>query len=114
MALGSDDGGGDDDDDDDLEGSSGVSGEELFNRCINATLEAQEVCPVNGPRRVCIQTLRHRTMARRASKRSVLVRAPPIAYRALHFTELRPCRSKRFKCHPRPRAPAPSPTTSGF
>jgi len=45
MALGSDDGGVDDDDDDDLEGSSGVSGEELFNRCINATLEAQEVCP---------------------------------------------------------------------
>lgn len=40
MALGSDD----DDDDDSLEGSnSGVSGEEMFNRCINTTLEAQEV-----------------------------------------------------------------------
>lgn len=46
MALGSgddDDGGMDDDDDDHLEGSSGVSGDELFNRCINVTLEAQEV-----------------------------------------------------------------------
>ncbi|CAM9146601.1 unnamed protein product, partial [Hapterophycus canaliculatus] len=45
MALGSDneEGGGDDDHDDhDLE-ESGVSGEELFNRCINNTLEAQEV-----------------------------------------------------------------------
>lgn len=41
MALGSDDEGADDDDD--LEGSF-VPGEELFNRCINRTLEAQEVC----------------------------------------------------------------------
>ncbi|CAM9369469.1 unnamed protein product [Ectocarpus fasciculatus] len=39
MALGSDDDGADDDDD--LEGSY-VPGEELFNRCINRTLEAQE------------------------------------------------------------------------
>ncbi|CAB1116462.1 unnamed protein product [Ectocarpus sp. CCAP 1310/34] len=38
MALGSDDEGADDDD---LEGSY-VPGEELFNRCINRTLEAQE------------------------------------------------------------------------
>ncbi|CAM9409830.1 unnamed protein product [Pylaiella littoralis] len=37
MALGSDD------DDDSLEGSNGgVSGDEMFNRCINSTLEAQE------------------------------------------------------------------------
>lgn len=43
MALGGDDSGADEDDDDDLEGS-GVGGEELFNRCINDTLEAQEVC----------------------------------------------------------------------
>ena len=44
MALGGNDSGADDDDeDDDLEGS-GVGGEELFNRCINDTLEAQEVC----------------------------------------------------------------------
>lgn len=45
MALGSDDDGGmdDDDDDDHLEGSSGASGDELFNRSINTTLEAQEV-----------------------------------------------------------------------
>eukprot|EP00903_Cladosiphon_okamuranus_P013353 g12445.t1 len=48
MALGSEEDGMDDDDDDDgmdddhVEGSSGVSGEELFNRCINVTLEAQE------------------------------------------------------------------------
>lgn len=40
MALGSDDG----DDDDSLDGSnSGVSGEEMFNHCINSTLEDQEV-----------------------------------------------------------------------
>ncbi|CAM9374999.1 unnamed protein product, partial [Ectocarpus sp. 13 AM-2016] len=39
MALGSDDEGADDDDD--LE-ESHVPGEELFNRCINRTLEAQE------------------------------------------------------------------------
>lgn len=43
MALGSNDDDGMDDDDDELEGSSGVSGDELFNRCINITLEAQEV-----------------------------------------------------------------------
>lgn len=46
MALGGgNDSGADDDDDEDdeLEGS-GVGGEELFNRCINDTLEAQEVC----------------------------------------------------------------------
>lgn len=45
MALGSDDDddGIDDEDDDHVDGSSGVSGDELFNRCINATLEAQEV-----------------------------------------------------------------------
>lgn len=44
MALGGNDSGADEDDDeDDLEGS-GVGGEELFNRCINDTLEAQEVC----------------------------------------------------------------------
>lgn len=43
MALGGNDSGADEDDDEDLEGS-GVGGEELFNRCINDTLEAQEVC----------------------------------------------------------------------
>lgn len=42
MALGSGDG----DADDDEEGfeGGGVTGDELFNRYINATLEAQEVC----------------------------------------------------------------------
>ncbi|CAN0432652.1 unnamed protein product, partial [Scytosiphon promiscuus] len=40
MALGSDNEG-DGGDDDGLE-ESGVSGDELFNRCINNTLEAQE------------------------------------------------------------------------
>lgn len=44
LALGGDDDNGVDDHDDDLEGS-GVPGDELFNRCINATLEAQEVLP---------------------------------------------------------------------
>ena len=43
MALGGNDSGADDDDEDDLEGT-GVGGEELFNRCINNALEAQEVC----------------------------------------------------------------------
>lgn len=55
MALGSDDdddGLDDDDDDDHLEGSSGVSGDDIFNRCINVTLEAQEV------RRVVLCSLR--------------------------------------------------------
>lgn len=47
MALGSDDDDGiDDEDDDHGGGSSGVPGDELFNRCINVTLEAQEVCCV--------------------------------------------------------------------
>lgn len=40
MALGNDDSGADEDND--LDGS-GVSGDDLFNRCINNALEAQEV-----------------------------------------------------------------------
>lgn len=49
LALGGDDDNGvDDDDDDDLEGS-GIPGDELFNRCINATLEAQEVLLIPAP-----------------------------------------------------------------